>query len=233
VRAPADVVGVREAWAQLAGVERLDGIQVIVRPESALSVPGWCGFLSLDGTLTAVVPDDFHLGIVSAALVGLSATEATTPEIIVPRFSEVAEVLGPAALFYPTASVQDGWGRYEVDQETVDQLDGLLREVSPEDVAESGLDEITGPVFLIRQGDEVAAACGWQEWQARIAHLCILTRPAYRQRGLAAAVAAAALRAAVSEGLLPQWRARPIASQRLARSLGLVQLGAQLSLQLS
>jgi hypothetical protein len=36
---------------------------------------------------------------------------------------------------------------------------------------------------------------------------------------------------ALDEGLLPQWRARPAASQGLARRLGLVELGAQLSLE--
>jgi hypothetical protein len=45
-------------------------------------------------------------------------------------------------------------------------------------------------------------------------------------------VAARAIDEAAAEGLLPQWRARPVASQQLAGSLGLVQLGAQLSLRL-
>jgi len=49
--------------------------------------------------------------------------------------------------------------------------------------------------------------------------------------GHARRAAAAATRQAITENLLPQWRARPPASQALARSLGLIELGAQLSLQ--
>jgi GNAT superfamily N-acetyltransferase len=60
----------------------------------------------------------------------------------------------------------------------------------------------------------------------------VLIRPAYRWQGLAQAVSSEAIEAARAEGLLPQWRARRVASQQLAQSLGLVRLGTQFTLTL-
>ncbi|MBF9132087.1 GNAT family N-acetyltransferase [Plantactinospora sp. S1510] len=59
-----------------------------------------------------------------------------------------------------------------------------------------------------------------------------LTAPAERGRGLARAVATAAVTAALEADLLPQWRARPEASRRVARALGFSELGSQLSIRL-
>ncbi|MHB8340030.1 MAG: GNAT family N-acetyltransferase [Mycobacteriales bacterium] len=70
------------------------------------------------------------------------------------------------------------------------------------------------------------------EWPGQLAHLSVLTDPAARRRGYAKVVAAAAIRDAEGAGLLPQWRARPLASQRLAASLGLVRVGDQISVDL-
>jgi GNAT superfamily N-acetyltransferase len=83
----------------------------------------------------------------------------------------------------------------------------------------------------MREKGAIVAACAWRAWPSRIGHLRVLARPGYRRQGLAQAVAAPAIEEAAGEGLLPQWRARPAASQQLAQSLGLVRLGAQPSLQ--
>ncbi len=63
-----------------------------------------------------------------------------------------------------------------------------------------------------------------------MAHLSVLTHPAFRGHGLARTVGAAATVHARSAGLLCQWRARPEASLRVARALGYTVLGSQLSL---
>jgi hypothetical protein len=59
----------------------------------------------------------------------------------------------------------------------------------------------------------------------------VLTDPAYRRQGHGRCAARQALHHAIQDGLLPQSRARPLASQELARTLGLVAIGAQFSLQ--
>ncbi|NEB68512.1 GNAT family N-acetyltransferase, partial [Streptomyces fulvissimus] len=51
-------------------------------------------------------------------------------------------------------------------------------------------------------------------------------------RGLARQVASEATAHALAAGLLPQWRARPAASRRVAAALGYRELGAQLSVRL-
>jgi RimJ/RimL family protein N-acetyltransferase len=60
----------------------------------------------------------------------------------------------------------------------------------------------------------------------------VLTAPAYRGRGLARIAASAAVADAFAAGLLPQWRARPAESRRVALALGFTELGAQLSFRL-
>ncbi|MDP9793692.1 RimJ/RimL family protein N-acetyltransferase [Catenuloplanes nepalensis] len=61
----------------------------------------------------------------------------------------------------------------------------------------------------------------------------MLIAPAERGRGLARAVATAAVADALRSRLLPQWRARPKASRRVARALGFRELGSQLSVRLA
>lgn len=75
------------------------------------------------------------------------------------------------------------------------------------------------------------AAAGYRLWPRRTAHLSVLTAPAARGRGLARTVASAAVAHALAADLLPQWRARPPASRRVAAALGFEELGAQLSLR--
>jgi RimJ/RimL family protein N-acetyltransferase len=60
----------------------------------------------------------------------------------------------------------------------------------------------------------------------------VLTDTAARGRGLAQRVASAAVDRALADGLLPQWRARPPASRRVAQALGFRELGTQLSVYL-
>jgi GNAT superfamily N-acetyltransferase len=230
---PLGTAQIRGAWALLAGLDQLRDLQVVVDAGSALCPRGWVGLLSLDGTVTAVVPGAPHVPLARAALAGLSPDEVTNPEVVVPRFGGVAEILGPAALFYPTAALPAlARQHHGVETAELNELGELLDDTGTADANESGLANISSPAFVIRDDAAIVAACGWQVWPGRIAHLCALTRPAYRRQGRAQAVAARAIDEAAAEGLLPQWRARPVASQQLAGSLGLVQLGAQLSLRL-
>ncbi|WP_405668919.1 GNAT family N-acetyltransferase [Streptomyces sp. NBC_00055] len=53
-----------------------------------------------------------------------------------------------------------------------------------------------------------------------------------RERGLARVTASATVTHALTAGLLPEWRARPPASRRVAAALGFEELGAQLSMRL-
>ncbi|WP_432510907.1 GNAT family N-acetyltransferase [Kineococcus sp. SYSU DK001] len=120
---------------------------------------------------------------------------------------------------------------------TVDATDPLVPELlaacSAVDAAEAALDSLASPAFvLLREGTALAVA-GYELWPSGIAHLCVLTHPAARGTGLARIVASAATDHALRAGLLPQWRARPLASRRVAYALGYRSLGHQVSLRLA
>ncbi|TDC81792.1 GNAT family N-acetyltransferase [Micromonospora sp. KC606] len=90
----------------------------------------------------------------------------------------------------------------------------------------------TSPVFVVRCGAEVLAAAGYRHWPGSVAHLCVLTGSQFRNRGLARTVASSAVAEALRNRLLPQWRARPEPSRRLAGRLGFRELGSQLSIMI-
>ncbi|MFE7748853.1 GNAT family N-acetyltransferase [Streptomyces sp. NPDC057428] len=150
----------------------------------------------------------------------------------------VLDVLGPASLFYLDRSdflPTEGGAAVGAVVEAVcgdDEMSALLARAGEEDAGEAGLDDITSPAFVLRGGDGVVAAAGYQVWPKSVAHLSVLVAPGHRGRGLALAVASAAVAHALDARLLPQWRARPHPSKRVARALGFQELGSQLSVRL-
>ena len=79
----------------------------------------------------------------------------------------------------------------------------------------------------------IISAAGYRDWPCDVAHMSMLTLTSARGRGLARTVASAALTHAIQQGKLPQWRARPQASRRVARALGFRELGFQVSIRVA
>ncbi|MGW3512893.1 GNAT family N-acetyltransferase [Streptomyces sp. NPDC000994] len=180
------------------------------------------------------VPSESAAVVVRDALAGLPV-EAAVDAAAVREVLPVARVLGPAVLSY--VSPEDF--RPVAASSTVEQLPGhhpalrsLEKIAGHEDTAEASLDEITSPAFVVREHGKVVAAAGYEAWPRRTAHISVLTAPAVRGRGLARATGSAAVTHALAAGLLPQWRARPRASRRVAAALGFEELGAQLSIEI-
>lgn len=223
---------VHQAWAALAGVPSLARFQVVVSSQSPLCPPGWIGVLVIEETVTVCVPDPDLIGVVRSELGALSPTHATDPDAVLSALPSTAKVLGPAGLFYPppgtlfaSCGAVEELGRADLRE--------LIAALHPGEADEAGIGSITSPAFGLRDdGGELAAACGWRLWPYGIAHLCVATHPAHRRRGRGRAVARAAIGRAAESGLLPQWRARPLGSQRLAQSIGLTKVGAQLSVRI-
>ncbi|WP_371650354.1 GNAT family N-acetyltransferase [Streptomyces mirabilis] len=149
----------------------------------------------------------------------------------------VARVLGPAALAYVSP---EAFRPVEAGASTVEQLPAshpelrlLERVAGREDAGEAALDEITSPVFVVREHGQVVAAAGYRAWSSRTAHIGVLTAPGARGRGLARVTGSATVAHALAAGLLPQWRARPPASRRVAAVLGFEELGSQLSVDIA
>ncbi|MFB7355200.1 GNAT family N-acetyltransferase [Streptomyces gardneri] len=234
------LAGARRLWEELAAASPgsfppKGEVKVLVSPESGTCPKGWVGVVTLDGSALVTAPDARVAARVREALRGRSvdaAGEASSYREALP----VARVLGPAALSYASP---EGF-RPVAAASAVEQLPGhhaalrgLERAAGHEDADEAALDGITSPAFVVRaHDDEVVAAAGYQLWPRRTAHLSVLVAPAARGRGLARTVASAAVGHALAAGLLPQWRARPEASRRVAAALGFEELGTQLSVEI-
>ncbi|MEO3745067.1 GNAT family N-acetyltransferase [Plantactinospora sp. B5E13] len=145
----------------------------------------------------------------------------------------LAGVLGPATLAY----CDEHGFRPDTREVTAElpavhgDLAAFLASVPVDEAEESGLAGITSPAFVVRAGARLVAAAGYQRWPGNVAHVCVLTAPSERGRGHARVVASAAVTHSLAGGMLPQWRARPEPSRRVARTLGFRELGVQLSIR--
>ncbi|MFF0057540.1 GNAT family N-acetyltransferase [Streptomyces microflavus] len=209
---------------------------VLVSPASSLAPPSWVGVVTIGDTALITAPTTRSADSVTTALAGLPTDRLTDPATVT-GLLPVADTLGPAVLAYlapdalrPPRATGAPTGRLTPGHAA---LRALSADAGEEDAGESGLEEITSPVFVVRDGGAgVLAAAGYAHWPRDTAHLCVLTAPGARGGGLARQVASEATAHALAAGLLPQWRARPAASRRVAAALGYRELGAQLSVRL-
>jgi RimJ/RimL family protein N-acetyltransferase len=227
----------RELWECLAGTTAgfVPAISVAVSPRSNLCPPGWAGIVVMGDAALATAPDHETARVVEQALGGLPAASLTGTEVLSSRLP-VAELLGPAALAYlDPADFRPQPGDAVTTPLGLDHpgLRQFLRAAGTHDVEESGIQEITTPAFAVREHGQVVAAAGYRDWPCGTAHLSVLTASGARGRGLARAAASAAVAHAIEEGRLPQWRARPQASRRVAHALGFRELGSQVSIRLA
>jgi len=227
----------RELWERLAGTgaEFTPALSVAASPQSRLCPPGWVGIVVIGGAVLATAPDDATARHVQQALDGLPADSLTDADVL-SQGLRVAEILGPATLAYlDPADFRPRPGDAGAQPLHPDDpgLRQLLLAADSADLEESGMAEITSAAFAVVDHDRVVAAAGYRDWPCRTAHLCVLTSAAARGRGLARAAASAAIAHVIREGKLPQWRAQPVASRRVALTLGFRELGSQASIRLT
>jgi RimJ/RimL family protein N-acetyltransferase len=225
----------RELWECLAGAAAgfTPAMSVAVVPRSYLCPPGWAGIVVLGSAALATAPDHDTARFIEQALSGQPAASLTDTGVLSSRLP-AAEILGPASLAYlDPAEFRPQPGDAVTTPVGLDHpgFRQFLLAADTDDVEESGIGEITTPAFAIREHGQVVAAAGYRDWPCGTAHLSVLTASAARGRGLAQAAASAAVAHAIAEGRLPQWRARPQASRRVARALGFRELGAQVSIR--
>jgi GNAT superfamily N-acetyltransferase len=233
------LLAARGLWEDLAQVPvsfaPAGGADVVVSPESGLCPAGWVGVVALGDAAIVTVPTESIAVVVRDALARLSVA-AVVDASSVRKVLPVSRMLGPAALAYvsPESFRPAPSGALPVEQLTVGHLElrQLERSAGDADAGEAGLDEITSPAFVVREQGRVIAAAGYRAWPRRTAHVCVLTAPAARGRGLARVTGSAAVAHALADGLQPQWRARPPASRRVAAALGFRELGFQLSVEI-
>jgi hypothetical protein len=225
----------RAVWESLARVPVTfaPAVRVAVSPGSSLCPPGWAGLVVIADAAIATAPDAHAARIMQHAL-GTVPAASVTDAAVLNRELSVAEMLGPASLAYLDPGDFQPSG--QPGAETVDvsgpAFRRFLSEADTGDLNESGIAGITSPAFVIREAEHVAAAAGYRDWPGQVAHLSVLTAVHARGRGLGGAAASAAVGHALCAGRLPQWRARPEASLRIARRLGFQELGCQVSIRL-
>jgi hypothetical protein len=239
--APASLISAaRSLWSGLAG-DRLrfgDGVTVVLEPRSQLCPEGFVGVVSIGDGVLATVPAPGLAAPVAAVLESVPIGGATMVSTFEAAF-DVGALLGPAALAYVDAAafrpvvLRQGWRIERVAPDSA-RFTAFLAGSPSDEADESGLADATSAVALVLDGDDtVIAASGWHTWPRRTAHVGVLTAPHTRCRGAGRAAASAAVTEALAAGLLPQWRARIPASRRVASALGFIEVGAQLSLQVT
>ncbi|MEV4638991.1 GNAT family N-acetyltransferase [Actinoplanes sp. NPDC049548] len=227
----------RALWAGLAGVPVYftpGEVTVVTAPASELCPPGWAGIVALGDAAIATLPAPAES--VAEALRRIPVAEIADPDRV-RRELPVEEILGPAVLAYLDVSAFRPASGPPAERLPAGHRDvrALIAGVPASDAGESGLDDIDSAAFVVRApgGGRVIAAAGYRRWPSRVAHLSVLTATGARGRGDGRAAASAAVRDALAQGLLPQWRARPAASRRVAAALGFRDLGSQLSIRLA
>jgi GNAT superfamily N-acetyltransferase len=227
----------RQLWEYLAGTDAAftPAISVAVSPRSYLCPPGWAGIVVLGDAALATAADHDTARSVERALSGLPAPSLAHTGVLSSRLP-AAEILGPAALAYlDPAEFRPQPGDADITPVALEHpgFRQFLLATGTDDLEESGIQQITTPAFAVREHGQVVAAAGYRNWPCGTAHLSVLTASAARGRGLARAAASAAVTHAIEESRLPQWRARPQASRRVARALGFRELGFQVSIRLA
>lgn len=78
------------------------------------------------------------------------------------------------------------------------------------------------PLSGVFVDSELAALAGYEVWGGTIAHISVITHPAFRGRGFGRSVVAHVAQVALAAGLIPQYRTLQSnrASMRIAESLG-------------
>ena len=228
---------VRHVWEQLANVpdafEWASTATVVVSPASRLCPPSWVGIVAIGDAALVTAPTDRLADRLRMAFAALSFAELTDVSRL-GAMLPIADVRGPARLAYLIAEEFRASDSAAVVQAPADHHDiaRLVASVGDADAEESGIARITSPAFVLRADGDVVAAAGYRDWLGSTAHFAVLTAEHMRGRGLARIVASAAIRHALDHGLLPQWRARPAASRRVAQALGFREVGSQLSIHI-
>lgn len=227
----------RSVWERLTGVTTSFGTSgratVVVAPSSKLCPPSWTGVAVLGNGALVTVPSELDRQRFLSATAEISPTLFAQPDII-QKALPVVDILGPGHLSYTSHDYfrpARATTAHSVESVSVDHIDvrHLVESVSPEEAEESAIAAITSPVFIVRRNGSVVAAAGYTVWAELAAHICVLTAPNHRNQGFARLAASAAVEHAMSADLVPQWRARPMASRRVARAIGFQELGTQLS----
>jgi GNAT superfamily N-acetyltransferase len=205
--------------------------RVVTHGEELLGYRG-VQLLFRDGKATASVPPDRESEL-RGRLAGLE--NGFSPEAFAAALSPVAAlVLGPAYLGYTTdLRGTDAPARILGPGDAV--AVETLRHACGEEEWDHGGSSLEVPCSGVFHDGQLAALAGYETWGGTIAHLCIVTRPAFRGRGFGRAAVAHLARRALAAGLLPQYRTLDAntPSIRIAEALGFQRYATSMAVRLA
>lgn len=196
---------------------------------------GYRGVLALfrDGGATASVPPD-RAAELRGLLAGLE--DCGTPKAFADALAPVASlVLGPAYLGYTLKIDGDDSRARTMNHEDAAAL-VKLREACDETEWEHGGSSLDLPCSgVFEKDDQLVALSGYEIWGGTIAHLYIVTHPAFRGRGSGRAAVAHVARRALAAGLLPQYRTLEANTSaiRIAEALGFQRYATSMAVRLA
>lgn len=144
---------------------------------------------------------------------------------------EVRKIVGPAFIGYGTApqlELASASAARELTADDATAIAALRARCSEEEWEHGGSDIRHVPCFGTHdETGELCALAGYEVWDAKLAHISIVTAPERRHRGYATAAVASAAAHALAHDLYPQYRtlAANQASMAIARRLGFLQYG--------
>ena len=159
---------------------------------------------------------------------------AISPQFLASALSSVAErVVGPASIAYAPKVAAPAHSPCDLGPADTAARATLEQACSPEEWEHGGGSE-EDPSSGIFVDGQLAALASYEIWGGTIAHISIVTHPAYRNRGYGRSAVAHAARRALTAGLLPQYRTLETngPSLRIARSLGFQSYARSIAIRL-
>lgn len=238
---PATLAAVDAYWAEFlgCGAHRLRPPEPLVVPHTAALAGYTSAYLQRFGdaapvaTLPPALAAETAPRVAAALRDGLIA-DGRWAEIFGDRFRFL---IGPATVRYADSTtlrpIDDDRVRLLTNTD-LPSVESLRRAVDPTEWEHggSGTDDRLAGAFV---DGELAALAGYEVWGGAIAHLAIVTHPAYRRRGLAAPAVSLLAREALDRGLVPQYRALESNTPSIAISdrLGFLPYARSLAIRLT
>ncbi len=140
-------------------------------------------------------------------------------------------ILGPAYLGYADTVPSLTASARAVSHNDISAVATLQNACGPEEWEHGRCDVTEQPASGVFIEGTLAALAGYEIWGGTIAHICVVTHPAFRGCGHATAAVAHLAARALQAGLLPQYRTllSNSPSMQVAQKLGFAQYGSTIA----
>jgi GNAT superfamily N-acetyltransferase len=211
--------------------------ELFVRPfhlaTHGVDLAGYNGVQALfrNGCVCASIPPERETGIIP--LLG-HVRGGCSPDQLISALRPVASlVLGPAFVGYAETLPLPSPGARSLSAKDEDSVKALEYARGPAEWGHGG-SPLTHPCSGVFVGEQLAALAGFEVWGGTIAHISIVTHPAFRSRGLGRDAVAHLAQRAIRAGLLPQYRTLDsnTPSIRVAASLGFQRYATSVAVRL-